>query len=101
MRQPERFAVPLAGRVVSNASFVISIISWFSSGFIGSYAGDFFGPILLYLAIRQTARGPRLFRVLGPASAACLEFIGCTAFEVAQGLRWVTGWFDPLDIACY
>ena len=82
-REPDRFAVPMAGRIVANASFVISMVAWFSSGLIGSYAGDLFGPILLYLTVRHTFRGPRLGRVLGAGRVACLVFIGCSAFEVA------------------
>jgi len=73
----------MAGRIVANASFVISMVAWFSSGLIGSYAGDLFGPILLYLTVRHTFRGPRLGRVLGAGRVACLVFIGCSAFEVA------------------
>ena len=95
--------VPRLGVLLNLTSFLVVLASWFatSGGLLASYGGDLFGTILLYTSLRMDTRMLSFTQWFAPVEAAAFVFIGCTAFELAQQRRWVPGWYDPLDIACY
>ena len=72
-------------------------------GFVTAYGADVACPALLYVTARQ---GRSLLRHLGlrpdrPLAIAAGVFALSTAWEVGQGVQWIPGVYDSLDIAAY